>query len=486
MMKDVILPEKGVYARFFPRIWLCSQSVAHFSGDEKQKNSIPLLDGVRAIACLSIITFHMNLLACFHGIWNPALDGAGAFGSAMALSGESGVILFFVLSGFLLFLPYAKSMLFDSDWPSLRRFYMRRVFRVVPGYYVALCLMTLFVAPEYLRQVNLHNLWLFLTFRMDFPQTFQRLNSPFWTLALEFQFYIILPCIAWMMRLVIRRGALSWRVAKLTFCLLVVLAWGLGTRYWGAFLSGTPTLDFLVPHSIADGLKPYIYGTDGKFLETFVVGMLICTLYTYVQYTSVRERLQRYLFSVSLLLFGIGLCILVLMSLWHFHRLYMDETFRFLTPYEPLLLTYWDLVYPLCYAIGYGLCMFALLYGPAWLKRPFTWRPLRWLGLISYSLYMWHYPIILHFLSSFLPKFQSLGWSQTAQGGVYWLWLLLVAFPISIVLYRVIEIPGIRVGERLCQRWLEQKTRQKTIAVNELAEQAPINELAEHVPVTRH
>ena len=53
---------------------------------------------------------------------------------------------------------------------------------------------------------------------------------------------------------------------------------------------------------------------------------------------------------------------------------------------EPFLATYWDLVYPICYAIGYGLCMFALLHGAAWLKRPFEWTPLRWLGLISYTL----------------------------------------------------------------------------------------------------
>ena len=449
--------------------------MATFLGDGKQKNSIPVLDGVRAIACLSIITFHMNLLARFHGIWNPALDGVGAFMSAAALSGESGVILFFVLSGFLLFLPYAKSMLFDSDWPSLRRFYVRRVFRIVPGYYVALCLMTLFLAPEYLQQAHWHDLWLFLTFRMDFPSTFQQLNAPFWTLALEFQFYMVLPLIAWVMGLVVRRGPLSWRLAKLTFCLLIALAWGLGTRYWGAFLSATPTLDFLIPHSVSDALRPYIYGTDGKFFETFVIGMLVCTAYTYVQHAP--ERLQRNMRYVSLLLFEIGLMVLGFMTLWHFYRLYVHETLQFFTVYEPFLATYWDLVYPICYAIGYGLCMFALLHGAAWLKRPFEWTPLRWLGLISYSLYMWHYPIIWHFLLYFLPKFQSLGWSQTAQSGVYWLWLLLTVFPISIILYRFVEMPGICLGEQLCQRWLGQKTRQDTIVV-------PVNEASERVPAT--
>ena len=114
------------WQEFKARLERSGQSVTDFLDDGKQKHSIPVLDGARAIACLAIITFHMNLLARFHGIWNPALQGPGAFLSAALLFGESGVMLFFVLSGFLLFLPYARALLFGGRWPSLRRFYLRR------------------------------------------------------------------------------------------------------------------------------------------------------------------------------------------------------------------------------------------------------------------------------------------------------------------------------------------------------------------------
>ena len=73
------------------------------------------------------------------GIWGPVYnihDVPGMlafFVASVAYYGESGVIFFFLLSSFLLFLPYAKALLFEDPWPSLRRFYLRRIFRILPG-----------------------------------------------------------------------------------------------------------------------------------------------------------------------------------------------------------------------------------------------------------------------------------------------------------------------------------------------------------------
>src|SRR5947209_5406939 len=77
-------------------------------GDNKQKNNIAVLDGVRAIACLLVLFFHVNVISRDGHIWWVAVHPlTSAIVGSIALAGSSGVTLFFVLSGFLLFLPYA-------------------------------------------------------------------------------------------------------------------------------------------------------------------------------------------------------------------------------------------------------------------------------------------------------------------------------------------------------------------------------------------
>src|SRR5262249_32500669 len=146
-------------------------------------------------------------------------------------------------------------LLFDTPWPSLRCFYLRRIFRILPGYYVTLFLLAFIFHPELLARSRWQDLWLFLTFRMNFMLS-QELDGPFWTLATEFHFYLLLPILAWLFRLVVSYGTVYWRMFKLSMCLLVVLVWGLLTRY--SFLSHIPlNLGFLLPHLLFLALEPF-------------------------------------------------------------------------------------------------------------------------------------------------------------------------------------------------------------------------------------
>src|SRR5260370_6186502 len=145
------------------------------------------------------------------------------FVSTLAYAGDSGVILFFLLAGFLLFLPYAKALLFQSPWPSFYRYYLRRIFRILPGYYVALLSLILMFHPEFLYSNHWDDLWLFLTFGMGHLLA-DKLNGPFWTLAIEFQFYLLLPIVVWLFSLIVCHGTLGWRMLKLTLCLLAMVA----------------------------------------------------------------------------------------------------------------------------------------------------------------------------------------------------------------------------------------------------------------------
>src|SRR5579859_1242534 len=152
-----------------------SQSVTSSLEVSKSKNHILALDGIRAIACLTVLTFHINNLSDNSYIWRPYHVLGGILPSILYF-GDSGIMLFFLLSGFLLFLPYAKALLFDSSWPSISRFYLRRIFRIIPGYYAALFLMILFFHPELLHHSNWDIVWRFLTFRMEFSNS-QQVNG---------------------------------------------------------------------------------------------------------------------------------------------------------------------------------------------------------------------------------------------------------------------------------------------------------------------
>src|SRR5438552_507996 len=122
------------------------------------KTVIPALDGVRAVATISVITFHINGMV-HNKLWDIQ---ANPLASAVATFGGAGVTLFFVLSGFLLFMPYARALLFQNRWPSMRQFYWRRALRIIPGYYVALCLIILFFQQQYLQPDHWNQLLLFL------------------------------------------------------------------------------------------------------------------------------------------------------------------------------------------------------------------------------------------------------------------------------------------------------------------------------------
>ena len=166
--------------------------------DQRPKvGAIASLDGVRAVAFLLVFAFHLN----HAGVWGY---GNNPFVSAFFLVGVTGVTLFFVLSGFLLFLPYIQALLFEKDWPSPKRYYIRRILRIFPAYFFSLFILVMFTKPYFIQPHNWGQLLPFLTFTMGFYNSSGLINGPYWTLAVEFQYYMILPLLAlaqqWMAR----------------------------------------------------------------------------------------------------------------------------------------------------------------------------------------------------------------------------------------------------------------------------------------------
>lgn len=426
------------------------QKISQILEDGKQKNTIASLDGVRAFACLAVLFFHLNFFARETHVWVPIHDFGSAIGAIM-LAGQSGVTLFFVLSGFLLFMPYAKSLLFHTPWPSLRTFYLRRAFRIIPAYYVILFILILWQHREYLQPQHLQELGLFMTFFMDMPITYQKLNGPFWTLAVEAQFYMWLPLIAFGISLIVRRGVLAWRLVSLVLCLVGLVIWGLASRYWGYELLWNPTHTiFNLPRSFINAILPFAYGSSGKYMEDFAIGMLASCGYIYAQSTPKHNWWNAFVRNISPLLFIVGLGILFFMALWHFNIWYYHYA---LHPFDPLINYYaqWSEV---CLALGFGLCMFAILFGPPLLKRPFEWSVLRWIGLISYSLYMIHVPLLSYFSDHVIKHLHQT--HRLLEYGLFVFWAALVIIPLSLLSYVLIEKRFMRLGEKV-RRFIDKK-----------------------------
>ena len=226
-----------------------------------------------------------------------------------------------------------------------------------------------------------------------------------------------------------------------------MIVWGVASRFWGIYYSANPSQTLLVSRPVLNVAIFFLFGTIGKFLEDFTVGMLICCCYVIAQHELTEARLQWIgsgLRRSSLWLWGAGIVLLFLMALWD-----SNHTFQVGTPLQYVIPPY-DQFSELFLSLGYGACMTAVLFGPVQLRRLFEWGPLRWLGLISYSLYIWHLPLLIHFSQFVEPYTQH--WNHIVVYGLYWLCAVLLIIPFSYLFYICIERPWMPLNQALRAR----------------------------------
>lgn len=408
---------------------------------DSARNAIRALDGVRALAALSIVLFHLLLVTGF----NRSPSGAAWFYL------QTGVQLFFVLSGFLLFRPYAQALLLGRPWPSWRRFYTRRALRILPAYWVTLAIVAISVAHMW-PPVWVNLLTHVLLIHDMFPLYNRDLDGPMWTLAVEWQFYLLLPWLAAVVAWVAGRAKMLWRVVA---GVLVVVVAALGLRALDVRLMGTlPAHDTLFP-SGGDAVRWWFtlitMGAQGKDFEVFGMGMLAAVFYVYlVEATRAGDR-QRAAASAIALLIGLAAGGFALTH-WTY------TTFMF-TPgahLGPL-----SVGYPLVVGVSYSGLTLGILLGSPLLRAPFEWAPLRFIGLISFSLYLWH----LMVLTATVPVFAPLPmWGR-----------VICAFVVSYVSYQLVERTFLRrriamIEKRPAHGNIE---RDERLATAEAAQSAP-------------
>lgn len=218
------------------------------------------VDGLRALAALWVVSYHMEVYSRFYFPQLPAID-------LVVRNGFLGVSLFLVLSGFCLYVPFAggKSGSFAS-----RQFLWRRCKRLLPAYYASLvfALALAFVAGRLTgERMSLRDLiWQAFThaalLHSLFPSTFYALNGAYWSLGLEWQLYLALPLLV----VGVRAIGLARTMLLAGACNIAYLA-GLELAIWHGVLRDQMLAGVVLPRQLF-----------GRWSE-FLLGMVAAELY---------------------------------------------------------------------------------------------------------------------------------------------------------------------------------------------------------------
>jgi len=180
---------------------------ADVEGVRREIGYIPAIEGLRGIAVLWVVVFHYVTVRSGRFV-DPFVGWIDVFVPLKVIvrNGFLGVDLFFLITGFLLTLPWFKHAMEGRARPSTVEFYARRARRILPAYYVQLALLFFVFLPllnpslwSAARGFVLGNLGLhavFLHYTTPYSSASLSINGALWTLALEMQYYLLLPLIA--------------------------------------------------------------------------------------------------------------------------------------------------------------------------------------------------------------------------------------------------------------------------------------------------
>ena len=314
---------------------------------------IDVINSLRGIAILSVIWHHVSLLTSpgSHFFYLESLN-LTLFPLAPLNNGWLGVNLFFILSGFVLFLPYANHKRTMDGRSDFRSFYVRRAQRLLPLFWFSLAA---FIAIDFFLTGRIASAWhlvLYFTGTFNFnPDTYLPFNNwVLWSLGLEILFSVLFPFLVVL--------AARFSVGRL---LVATLLLSLAVRYAGN--------QDTWPNLVLNPVKDSIFGR----LDDFVVGMWLCQLYL--------APPARKFSPAALLTLGV-LAILLTCSCWDYLELGMLPL-----SVQPLLNNLFQL--------GTGCVVFALLTADrSRLRSILTIAPLQVLGMMTFSLYVWHARLI--------------------------------------------------------------------------------------------
>ncbi|WP_344242889.1 acyltransferase [Actinocorallia libanotica] len=373
------------------------------------------LDGLRSVAIMSVVGLHVA--------GATGLTSADGLLWRMLANGGIGVSIFFALSGFLLYRPFARATLDGGSMPGVRDYLLRRALRILPAYW----LMLVFVLPAFNREEARDPVvWLqmlTLTHNYDFhpPWPLGGVGlpalGPVWSLSVEATFYLVLPLLALGLRR-FSRGSLRRLLLGLGVLGVLSLLETLTMRYleyFGASLGGDPFRllfynERLLPRS----------------LMFFVLGMAMAVL------AQRPNRVRDAFGSAPGASWTVAACALALMSTPLATPLYGGQSaHQYLVHNLLSLVIVVATVAPVAFAPE-GHLVRMILAGPLMCR----------LGLISYGVFLWHSPVIeLWYALTGRPQYLGDFWLVLGVTVVFSLMLASLS-------HLFVEAPAQRFGRR--------------------------------------
>jgi peptidoglycan/LPS O-acetylase OafA/YrhL len=314
------------------------------------------LDGMRGIAALTVFAIH----AWIYQLPNTVEVRRDSWEKTLLFEGRVAFVMFFVLSGYLLYRAFARAALGRSAPVAIGSYLARRAARIAPAYYIALAgtLVLLAAAGDVpgRRLVDAGELPLFALFAQNYStDTLLKVNAATWTLSVEVVFYLLLPLIGWA---ALRMGRTARRQALLLGAFACAgLAWNLA--------------DF------AAGWGPVAAHAAPSFLPYFACGMLVALL---VETWRAGDRAPLTAPTSGALVAG-GAALLVANGLWHVHG---DHTSLAMEVFADSAA-----------AVAFAAVIASLVLGTGTGARWIGARPLAWMGEITYGFYLWHIPLLV-------------------------------------------------------------------------------------------
>lgn len=388
------------------------------------------LDGPRGVACWAVLIVHVA---------NQCSPDTMAKGG-LAMLGQA-LIFFFALSGFLLYLPYVRALLqHKQTQPDTRAYVIHRLLRVFPGYLV------IFLIVNFALQASfLHNEWASSHTGTDagtgmitdpgllatnltllqsyFPHYLQTGISPSWSLTLELVFYACLPVFGAAMWFLRRRFGTNLAALVLAPpAILIVL--GIAGKILAAWLTDRAGITTTIeanwgPNWAAVVLRSFLASSDN-----FAFGMLATVVFVAVGVGMIDARRVRPIRIAAIVAIVPSLLIMLVL---------IAAGSNFQSTFTALASGLLILIIVLPMAAG----------GDSVFARALDWRPLEYLGRISLSIYLWHFPVIIVLIR--LGVLQGDSWAGLAVNIVA---CSAVSFALASVTFHLVEKPAMTYARR--------------------------------------